>query len=197
MQPIPYDSILDLRTYERKRSALQRAACEAAGRRTVQLGDSLTVVFRSRPEERFNLHEYLRSRRIRDEEEIRDTLAEYNTLLPADGVLAARVVVSAAERSEITRNLWQFAGLPGTGSICFRRESGRTKSGTISTVDQETREPGVVYFLRFEFTGNEADDYFRRGDRLALRIHYQSYESEAVLSGEMQEILRADLNLDL
>jgi len=82
MRRIRRESLLTLEAYARERADFRARVIEHKKHRTVQLGDSVTLIFEDELTIRYQIQEMLRVERIFEEQGIQDELETYNPLVP-------------------------------------------------------------------------------------------------------------------
>ena len=196
METIHKNEILDIRSYERERHVHRQQAREAKTLRTLELGPFITMTFQSREAVLYDFQEYLRSRRIREEDAIEEALGTYNRLLPEDGQLGATLLVTPPEEDKVAGTLHKFSGLSGEDILWL--ESGRqgSLSGNIIPLGDDTNSRHkIVYMVRFPIQAEWPHQGFDTENPLILKIQYHSYQAETPLGNSLKRALLSDLNL--
>src|SRR5881394_513652 len=102
---IKRESLLSLEAYARERNAFRTRVLEHKKRRTVRLGNHLTLLFEDELTIRYQVQEMLRIERIFDEEGIQSELAAYNPLVPDGHNWKATMLIEYPDPDERKRQL--------------------------------------------------------------------------------------------
>src|SRR5919206_4270880 len=108
---IKRDSLLSLEAYARERNAFRARVMEHKKRRTVQLGEHLTLLFEDELTVRYQVQEMLRIERIFEEEGIQHELDAYNPLIPDGGNWKATMLIEYPDVQERKRMLELLKGI--------------------------------------------------------------------------------------
>ena len=152
MPPIARDSLLSLEAYARERKAFRARAIEHKQRRTVALGDHVTLLFEDELTVRYQIQEMLRIERIFEEEGIRGELDAYNPLVPDGTNWKATMLLEYPDVEERRRRL---AELKGIERQVWVQVAGCERVMAIADEDLEREneeKTASVHFLRFELT---------------------------------------------
>ena len=192
MPRIERGSLLSLEAYARERQAFRARVIEHKQRRTVHLGEHVTLVFEDELTVRYQIQEMLRIERIFEEDGIRHELEAYNPLVPDGGNLKATMLIEYPEAAERQRAL---ARLKGIEDRAWVRAAGGARVYAIADEDLErenAEKTSAVHFLRFELDA-QARAALRGGAGLTLGIDHPQYQASADASPPVRDALAADL----
>src|SRR5450755_1461773 len=111
MSRIAPHSLLTLEAYARQRRDFRARVIEHKKRRTVRLGEHLTLIFENELTIRYQVQEMLRIERIFEEDGIRDELDTYNPLIPDGSNWKATMLIEYPDVAERQRMLAALKGI--------------------------------------------------------------------------------------
>ena len=192
MRGIRRESLLTLEAYGRERADFRRRVMEHKKHRTVQLGDSVTLIFEDELTIRYQIQEMLRVERIFEEQGIRDELETYNPLVPDGRNFKATMMLEYAEPEERQRWLAKLIGIEDTVWIQGR---GYERVEAIADEDLEREnehKTSSVHFLRFELTEAMAQA-LKFGVGLSIGIDHPQYAAILDVPADVRDALVKDL----
>jgi uncharacterized protein DUF3501 len=192
MPRIERGSLLSLEAYARERQAFRARVIEHKKRRTVHLGEHVTLVFEDELTVRYQIQEMLRIERIFEEDGIRHELEAYNPLVPDGGNLKATMMIEYPDAAERQRAL---ARLKGIEDRTWVQAAGGARVYAIADEDLErenAEKTSAVHFLRFELDA-QARAALRGGAGLALGVDHPRYQASVEASPPVRDALAADL----
>lgn len=189
---IKRDSLLSLEAYARERNAFRARVMEHKKRRTVHLGDHLTLLFEDELTIRYQVQEMLRIERIFEEAGIQGELDAYNPLVPDGTNWKATMLIEYPDVEERKRMLERLKGIEREVWV---QVQGCTGVHAIADEDleRETEEKtSSVHFLRFELT-TEMCEALRKGAGLSVGVDHPEYRARIELASDVRASLVADL----
>jgi ASC-1-like (ASCH) protein len=192
MARIERGSLLSLEAYARGRNAFRARVIEHKKRRTVHLGDHVTLIFEDELTVRYQIQEMLRIERIFEEAGIEDELEVYNPLVPDGSNLKATMMIEYPDVAERQRSL---ARLKGIEDRVWVQAEGCARVYAIADEDLEREndeKTSAVHFLRFELD-QEMRKALRYGVGLAMGIDHPQYQASVEVAPEIRAALVADL----
>jgi len=189
---IKRESLLSLEAYARERSAFRARVMEHKKRRTVHLGDHLTLLFEDELTIRYQVQEMLRIERIFEEAAIQGELDAYNPLVPDGTNWKATMLIEYPDVEERKRMLER---LKGVEREVWVQVQGCTGVHAIADEDleRETEEKtSSVHFLRFELTP-EMCRALRKGAGVSAGVDHAAYRARAELAADVRAALAADV----
>ncbi len=189
---IKRESLLSLEAYARERSAFRARVIEHKKRRTLRLGENLTLLFEDELTIRYQVQEMLRIERIFEEEGIQHELDAYNPLVPDGSNWKATMLIEYPDADERRRML---ARLRGIERRVWAEAEGAPRVHAIADEDLEREneeKTSSVHFLRFELDG-AVRERLRRGAALNFGVDHAEYRASATATAELREALIADL----
>jgi hypothetical protein len=193
MPPIARDSLLSLEAYARQRNAYRAEIIAHKKRRTLHLGEHVTLQFEDERTVRYQIQEMLRIERVFEEEGIQNELDAYNPLVPDGTNLKATLLIEYPDAAERQRRLRELKGLER--QVWLRVASGpRIHPIADEDLERENDEKtSSVHFLRFELD-EVARRELKRGAALSAGVDHPVYRAE---TGPLAEEIRACLARDL
>jgi hypothetical protein len=189
---IKRESLLSLEAYARERSAFRTRVMEHKKRRTVHLGDHLTLLFEDELTIRYQVQEMLRIERIFEEAGIQGELDAYNPLVPDGTNWKATMLIEYTDVDERKRMLER---LKGVEREVWVQVQGCTGVHAIADEDleRETEEKtSSVHFLRFELTP-EMCKALRKGAGVSVGVDHAEYRARVEVAADVRAALTADV----
>src|SRR5690349_2065884 len=192
MPGIAPESLMTLEAYARERGAFRARVIEHKRRRTVHLGEHVTLLFEDELTVRYQVQEMLRIERIFEADGIRHELEAYNPLIPDGGNWKATMLLEYPDAEERRQRL---AELRGIERKVWVQVDGCARVPAIADEDLEREndeKTSSVHFLRFEL-----DPAMRRalkaGGGVRIGVDHPHYRADLALPGEARDALAADL----
>jgi hypothetical protein len=190
---IQRDSLLSLEAYAKQRSQFRAKVMAHKKRRSVHLGEHVTLQFEDELTIRYQVQEMLRIERIFEEEGIQHELDTYNALVPDGANWKATMLIEYPDPDERGRML---AALKGIERRVWVQVGGQKPVHAIADEDleRETEEKtSSVHFLRFEL-GPAMCEAVRRGSGVKVGVDHPQYRAAVELSPEQRTALASDLD---
>lgn len=191
-QPITRDSLLTLEAYSKIRNTSRADSIAHRRRRTVALGDHVSVQFEDEQTIRRQIQEMLHIEKIFDEEGIQGEIDAYAPLVPDGSNWKATMLIEYPDPHERKREL---ARLIGIEDRMFVEVEGHPRIYAIADedLDRETDEKtSSVHFLRFEFPA-AAREAVRAGAGVKLGCDHTNYPAHVTIAPETLASLAGDL----
>jgi len=191
MNKIRMEDILDLAAYEKARPEFRRRVVAMKKNRRLGIGDKMTLVFENRETVLFQIQEMVRVERLVQENAIRHEVETYNILIPGPNELSATMLIEIQELATIKSVLNSLVGLNDNRvSIEFGGErifplfdEGQVEEGRIS----------AVQYIRFPFSGAQADLFRNQDIPALLRVDHPNYRHVSSIGPAIRAELIADL----
>ncbi len=189
---IERDSLLSLEAYAKARPEWRRKILEHKKRRTVHVGDHLTLQFEDELTIRYQVQEMLRIERIFEEEGIQHELDSYNPLVPDGGNWKATMLIEYPDADERRRMLAQLKGIERR--VWVQVEGGaRVYAVADEDLERENEEKtSSVHFLRFELDA-AMRERLRGGAQASVGVDHPQYTASVQLPPEVRDSLAGDL----
>jgi hypothetical protein len=190
---IERDSLMSLETYARERGSFRAKVLEHKKKRTVHLGEHVTLHFEDELTIRYQVQEMLRIERIFEDEGIQGELDVYNPLIPDGSNWKATMLIEYPDESERRRMLGVLKGIERRVWVQID-DCERVFAIADEDLERETEEKtSSVHFLRFELSA-AMRERLRRGARVTVGVDHPQYRASAELEPEVRAALAADLN---
>ena len=189
---IERSSLLGLEAYARQRNEFRAKVIEHKKRRTVHLGEHLTLLFEDELTIRYQVQEMLRIERIFEERGIQHELDAYNPLVPDGSNWKATLLIEYPDAEQRKRML---ARLKGIERRVWVQVQGCERVLAVADEDLEREneeKTSSVHFLRFELDG-AMRERLRRGAGVSLGVDHPEYRASAELAPAVRESLAADV----
>jgi uncharacterized protein DUF3501 len=190
---IKRDTLLSLEAYARERAGFRARVLEHKRKRSVRLGEHLTLQFEDELTIRYQVQEMLRIERIFEEEGIQGELDAYNPLIPDGSNWKATMLIEYPDADERRRMLGLLKGIERRVWVQVE-ECERVLAIADEDLERETEDKtSAVHFLRFELSA-AMRERLRRGARVTVGVEHPQYRASAELQPEVRAALAADLN---
>jgi len=149
---ISADSLLSLEQYHKSRPQIRERVIALRRRRTVQLGEHLSLIFENEELMRYQIQEMLRVERLFESEAIQDELDTYNPLVPDGSNFKVTMMIEYTVESERRAALARMRGIEDQ---IFIEVEGQKRVYAIADEDLERStedKTSAVHFLRFELS---------------------------------------------
>ena len=184
---------MSLETYARERASFRAKVLEHKRKRTVQLGEHITLQFEDELTIRYQVQEMLRIERIFEEAGIQGELDAYNPLIPDGSNWKATMLIEYPDVDERRRMLGVLKGIERAVWVAVE---GCERVVAIADEDLEREndeKTAAVHFLRFELSA-AMRERLRRGAGVVVGVDHPDYRARAELPPEVRGALAADLN---
>jgi hypothetical protein len=189
---ITRDSLLTLEAYSKLRKTSRPEAIAHRKRRSVTLGEHITLQFEDETTIRRQIQEMLLIEKIFDDEGIQSEIDAYGPLVPDGSNWKATMLIEYPDPHERKREL---ARLIGVEDRLFVEVEGHERVYAIADEDLD-RENDVktssVHFVRFEFS-KAAREAVRAGAQVKLGCDHTHYPAHVVIAPETLASLAGDL----
>jgi hypothetical protein len=187
------DSLLSLEAYAKQRNEFRAKVMEHKKRRTVRLGEHVTLRFEDELTIRYQVQEMLRIERIFEEEGIQGELDAYNPLIPDGANWKATMLIEYPDPDERRRMLGALKGIERRVWIQVG-DGKRVYAIADEDLERETEEKtSSVHFLRFELDA-AMREALRRGAAVKAGVDHPQYAATVELTPEVRAALASDLN---
>jgi len=190
---IKRDSLMSLETYARERASFRAKVLEHKKKRTVRLGEHVSLQFEDELTIRYQVQEMLRIERIFEEVGIQGELDAYNPLIPDGSNWKATMLIEFPDAAERRRMLGVLKGIERRVWV---EVQGCERVSAIADEDleRETEEKtAAVHFLRFELSA-AMRERLRRGAGVSVGVDHPQYRASSEVQPEVRMALAADLN---
>jgi hypothetical protein len=189
---IERESLLSLEAYARSRNEFRAKVIEHKKRRTLHLGEHVTLQFEDELTIRYQVQEMLRIERIFEEDGIRHELEAYNPLVPDGGNWKATMLIEYPDADERRRMLGK---LKGVERRVWVEVEGAARVYAIADEDLEREneeKTSSVHFLRFELDA-KARAALRGGAGLRAGVDHPEYAAGVQVERAIRDSLAGDL----
>ena len=192
MPIIRRDSLLTLESYARERTDFRARVIEHKKHRTLQLGNSVTLIFEDELTIRYQIQEMLRVERIFEEQGIQDELDTYNPLIPEGRNFKATMMLEYPDPEEREKWLAKLIGIEDKVWIQVQG-FGRIEAIADEDLDRENeRKTSSVHFLRFDLAEPMARA-LKSGAGLSVGIDHPHYQADLEVPAAVRDALVKDL----
>ena len=189
---IKRESLLSLEAYARERNAFRARVMDHKKRRTVHLGENLTLLFEDELTIRYQIQEMLRIEKIFEEQGIQEELDAYNPLVPDGRNFKATMLL---EYEDVDERRAALARLKGIEDRVWVRVEGCAPVYAIADEDLERdneEKTSAVHFLRFELAA-AMRAAVKAGAAVKLGCDHTNYPAHVTLAPETLASLAGDL----
>ncbi len=189
---ITRDSLMTLEAYAKHRKAHKADIIAHRRRRSVALGEHMTLQFEDEQTIRYQIQEMLRVEKIFEEEGIQGEIDAYAPLVPDGSNWKATMLIEFPDPHERKREL---ARLIGVEDRLFVEVEGHARAYAIADEDldrENDEKTSSVHFVRFEFTP-AAREAVRAGASVKLGCDHTNYPAHLTIAPETLALLAGDL----
>ena len=189
---ITRDSLMTLEAYAKHRKAHKADIIAHRRRRSVALGEHMTMQFEDEQTIRYQIQEMLRVEKIFEEEGIQGEIDAYAPLVPDGSNWKATMLIEYPDPHERKREL---ARLIGVEDRLFVEVEGHPRMYAIADEDldrENDEKTSSVHFVRFEFTP-AAREAVRAGASVKLGCDHTNYPAHVTIAPETLALLAGDL----
>jgi len=186
-------SLLSLEAYARQRKEFRAKVIEHKKRRTVHVGEHVTLQFEDELLIRYQVQEMLHAERIFEEQGIEGELEAYNPLVPDGSNWKATMFIEYPEVGERRRMLEILKGIERRVWVQVA-ELERVYAIADEDLERETDEKtAAVHFLRFELSA-AVRQRLRKGADVRVGVDHAQYSASVELAPEVRASLASDLS---
>ncbi|HET9978696.1 MAG TPA: DUF3501 family protein [Burkholderiaceae bacterium] len=192
MTTIERNSLMTLEAYAKQRKAIRAEAIAHRKRRSVHLGEHITLQFEDEQTIRRQIQEMLHIEKIFDEEGIQSEIDAYAPLVPDGGNWKATLLIEYPDPHERKREL---ARLIGIEDRMFVEIEGHARVYAIADEDLEREndeKTSAVHFVRFEFSPRQREA-IRAGAAVKIGCDHRNYPAHVQIAPETLASLAGDL----
>lgn len=191
MRKVRLDDVMGLKEYEAIRPRFRERIIAHKRVRRVHLGPEMTLVFEDHDTVLSQVQEMLRAERITLPSAIGEELTVYNDLVPADGGLAATLMIEIEDPDERERKRREYLGLDDVLTL----ELGDAKvAGVFDPLGRFEDRVAVVRFVTFALPPDGRARLLDGAVDVVLRVDHPKYQAAVALSPEARRALAADLD---
>jgi len=192
IRTITRDSLLTLEAYSKIRKSSKPEAIAHRKRRSVALGEHMTLQFEDEHTIRRQIQEMLHIEKIFDEDGINGEIEAYASLVPDGSNWKATMLIEYPDPHERKREL---ARLIGVEDRMFVEVEGHARAYAIADEDldrENDEKTSAVHFVRFEF--NDAQrEAIRAGAAVKIGCDHTHYPAHVAVAAETLASLAGDL----
>ena len=192
MTTITRDSLMTLESYAKYRKAHKADIIAHRRRRSVALGEHVTLQFEDEQTIRYQIQEMLRVEKIFEEEGIQGEIDAYAPLVPDGSNWKATMLIEYPDPHERRRELGRLIGVEDR---MFVEVEGHARVYAIADEDldrENDEKTSSVHFLRFEFT-RPMIEALRAGAQAKFGCDHRNYPAHVSIAPETLASLAGDL----
>jgi hypothetical protein len=191
MRNVRLDDVIGLKEYEAIRPRFRERIIAHKRVRRVLLGPEMTLVFEDHDTVLSQVQEMLRAERITLPSAVAEELTVYNDLVPADGGLAATLMIEIEDAVERERKRREYLGLDDVLTL----ELGDAKvAGVFDPLGRFEDRVAVVRFVTFALPPDGRARLLDGAIDVVLRVNHPKYQAAVTLSPEARRALAVDLD---
>lgn len=193
MPAITIDSLLSLEKYSKERNDWRSRVIPHKKKRTVHVGEHVTLIFEDEFTIRYQIQEMLRIEKTFEEEGIVDELDAYNPLVPDGSNFKATMMIEYGDPDERLVALRQLKGIEDKTWV---KVDGFEKVFAIADEDLEREndeKTSAVHFMRFELSPSMCEA-LKSGAALGVGVDHPNYQyAVEEVAPETQVALAGDI----
>lgn len=191
MRKVRLDDVMGLKEYEAVRPRFRERIIAHKRVRRVHLGPEMTLVFEDHDTVLSQVQEMLRAERITLPSAVAEELAVYNDLVPADGGLAATLMIEIEDPVERERKRREYLGLDD--ALTLQLGDARV-AGAFDPLGRFDDRVAVVRFVTFALPPDGRARLLDASTEATLRVDHPKYQAAVALSPEARRSLAVDLD---
>ena len=191
---ITREDILDSSVYEEQREEERERIWEIKNNRRLSVGPHATFYFESYDTMLYQIHEMVRIEKG-GEEQIRDELEAYNSLVPNGKEFVATLMFEINDPDYRTQILNGLGGVEEAIELAVDGSSVKASPETDLERTKESGKTSAVHFVRFGLTGEVIDKIKKDSPRVVISVDHPNYGHAAVLTEATLAELKRDLAL--
>jgi hypothetical protein len=186
------DTLMTLEAYAKVRDKTRAEMIAHRKRRSVALGDHITLLFEDEVTVRRQIQEMLHIEKIFDEAGIQSEIEAYAALVPDGSNWKATMLIEYPDVHERKRELGRLIGVEDRMFVEVEGH-GRVYAIADEDLDRENDvKTSAVHFVRFEFA-KAAKDAVRAGAAVKLGCDHKNYPAHIAIAPESLASLAGDL----
>jgi len=193
MTHISRESLMTLEAYAKARPEFRKKVIAHKKRRTVPLGEHVTLLFEDELTIRYQVQEMLRIERIFEEDGILHELGSYNPLIPDGRNFKATMLIEYTDEAARRAAL---AELKGVEQRVWLQVEGCSRVWPIADEDMEREndeKTSAVHFMRWELT-EEMAAALKYGVSMSMGVDHPNYGAMlSPLPADTRNALAGDL----
>ena len=192
MTHIRRDSLMTLEAYSKARPEFRKRVIDHKKRRTVALGEHVTLLFEDELTVRYQIQEMLRIEKIFEEEGIQHELESYDPLIPDGRNFKATMLIEYEDPEARRAALARLKGIEQKVWIQIEG-SGRVFPIADEDLERENEEKtSSVHFLRFQFSPAQCAA-IKAGASVKIGCDHTNYPAHQLIAPETLASLAGDL----
>lgn len=191
MQKLTRTDLLTLEAYAQQRDEFRARVMAHKKKRTVHIGEHLTLIFEDRLSVQYQVQEMLRIERIFEAAGIQDELDAYNPLIPNGRNLKATMLIEYDDVEQRKRELVRLRNIEHTITLTVHGHAPVTAIADEDMERSNDEKTAAVHFLRFELDAAMIADW-NAGALVTLASILPAMPVEATLTPEQRCMLAAD-----
>jgi hypothetical protein len=193
MPQITRESLMTLEAYAKSRPEFRKKVIEHKKRRTVRLGEHLTLLFEDELTVRYQVQEMLRIEKIFEDEGIRHELESYSPLVPDGRNFKATMLIEYVDTDARRAALAKLKGLENSVWMQIGQLPVVMPIADEDLERENEEKTSSVHFLRWELS-DEMATALKDGAVLALGVDHPQYKIESTpVPPQTRAALVADL----
>lgn len=191
MHKLTRADLLTLEAYAQQRGEFRARVMAHKKKRTVHIGEHLTLIFEDRLSVQYQVQEMLRIERIFEAAGIQDELDAYNPLIPDGGNLKATLLIEYADVEQRKRELVRLRHIEHAITLSVYGHAPVTAIADEDMERSNDEKTAAVHFLRFELDDTMIADW-NAGAPVTLASTLPAMPVEVTLTPEQRCTLAAD-----
>lgn len=191
MDKLTRADLLTLEAYAQQRGEFRARVIAHKKKRSVHIGDHLTLIFEDRLSVQYQVQEMLRIERIFEVPGIQDELDAYNSLIPDGTNLKATLLLEYPDVEQRKRELVRLRHIEHAITLSVHGHQPVTAIADEDMERSNDEKTSAVHFLRFELDAAMIVDW-NAGAPVTLASTLPAMPVEVVLTPEQRCMLAAD-----
>jgi hypothetical protein len=190
MKKVEPREIFPYTVYAQIRPAYRQEIIAEKGRRRLQVGDRISLLFENRKTVKYQVQEMCWAEKITDPEMIQAELDVYNELIPGEGELSATLFIEITDQKRARQELERFVGIDESVYLIV----GNDRIRAYFEPGRMTRERiAAVQYIRFRLNKDQSRAFFEGKVYAGMAVDHPHYRVEVEIPPHIRATLAQDL----
>ena len=192
MEKITLADVKPLPEYEAMRDAVRAHVIDLKKRRRVPLGDRITLLFENRETVLFQIHEMVRTERIRSPDAIQAEIDVYGRSIPERNELSATMFIEITDRENVRQGLDRLIGV--NERLRLRIGESQAVLGVFEPGWSREDRVAAVQYVKFPLSPEQVHAFKSGGEAVFVEVDHPNYEASTRLEDSAREALARELD---
>lgn len=192
MNQVEHKDLVDIIEYEKTRDNFRKNMINYKKSRRIKIGPYVTVVFENKKTMIYQIQEIMRAERLVHDNEIKNEIDVYNSILNKKLGLSATLFIEVTEELKIKEVLNKFIGIT-LGGYFYLSFNGKKVFADFESGREEADKISSVHYVKFNFSEDLKNEFINSKD-ISLIINYGDYNYTQRLDESVSSSLLEDFD---